>query len=422
MIFRNALGIAVKHATFVAGACALMLATHPGVPVRAETVSADAVARNIPQRTRFVVALERKVDFNVLALSNPNRVVVELPDVKMTLPSASEGTSTGLVRSFRAGLSAPGSSRIVIDVAAPVIVERAETQKDGKFHNLIIDLIPAAYGKAAVPTKKALKAQIATRAAGLQPPMPRPALRPEELAARTYRPVIVIDPGHGGDDSGAMKNGTVEKEVVLAFSKVLRDQLKASGRYRVIMTRDRDVFLPLDERREIAERHKASLFIAVHADYAGSHARGATIYSLRDATANALRRSASAEVVDSVLTGKELAAVQKTAGEAGAIKNILADLAQREVAVTKERTDMFARSVIEFMSASTSMRQNADREANFRVLKTAKVPSVLIELAYVTNAQDAKNLKSEAWREKVSGSIKTAIDNYFSNQIARLPM
>jgi N-acetylmuramoyl-L-alanine amidase len=339
----------------------------------------------------------------------------------MTLPSASEGTATGLVQSFRVGLSAPGTSRIVIDVAAPVVVERADAEKNGKAHHLILDLIPAAHAKGVIPAKKNAKAQVA-RAASLQPPMPRPALRPEEIAARTYRPVIVIDPGHGGDDSGAIKNGTVEKEVVLAFSRVLRDQLNASGRYRVVMTRDRDVFLPLDERREIAERHKASLFIAVHADYAGSHARGATIYSLRDSTANALRRSATAEVAESVLSGKELAAVQKTVGEAGPIKDILADLAQREVAVTKERTDMFARSVIEFMSASTSMRENADREANFRVLKTAKVPSVLIELAYVTNAQDAKNLKSEAWREKVSASIKTAIDNYFSNQIARLPM
>lgn len=424
MIFHNALStVALRTAVccLVALAGMLVLETSTAPTASAEVIAAAAVAADIPQRTRFVVGLERKVDFTVIALSNPNRVVIELPDIKMTLPSASEGTATGLVQSFRVGLSAPGTSRIVIDVAAPVVVERADAEKNGKSHHLILDLIPAAHAKGIVPAKKNAKAQVA-RAASLQPPMPRPALRPEEIAARTYRPVIVIDPGHGGDDSGAIKNGTVEKEVVLAFSRVLRDQLNASGRYRVIMTRDRDVFLPLDERREIAERNKASLFIAVHADYAGSHARGATIYSLRDSTASALRRSATAEVAESVLSGKELAAVQKTVGEAGPIKDILADLAQREVAVTKERTDMFARSVIEFMSASTSMRQNADREANFRVLKTAKVPSVLIELAYVTNAQDARNLRSEAWREKVSGSIKTAIDNYFSNQIARLPM
>ena len=373
--------------------------------------------RGETQRTRFVIGLERKVDFDVLALSNPNRVVIELPDVKMLLPNAPEGAATGLVKSFRGGLSAPGRARIVIDVAAPVVVEKAETEKDGKSHRLVLDLIPASSSRAA-----SIQAKKQVKSSALQPPTPRPALRPQERLARTYKPVVVIDPGHGGDDSGAMKNGTVEKEAVLAFSKVLRDKLVASGQYRVVMTRDSDVFIPLDERRAIAERNKASLFIAVHADYAGSHARGATIYSLTESTANALQRSAKAEVVESVLSGKELAAVQKTAGDAGAIKDILADLAQREVVVNKERTNMFARSVIEFMGETTSMRENADREANFRVLKTAKVPSVLIELAYVTNVQDARNLRSEAWRDKVSDSIATAIDNYFSNQIARLPM
>jgi len=364
--------------------------------------------------TRFVVGLERKVEFDVLSLTNPNRVVVSFPDVKMRLPNAAD-TSTGLVKSFRGGLSAPGQARIVIEVRAPVIVKRSEIQKREGGYHLVLDLVPAAFGKApqASPSKKLAVAQ---------PPLPRPALRPEEIAARAYKPVIVIDPGHGGHDSGATKNGIVEKHAVLAFSKVLRDKLEASGRYRVVMTRDTDVFISLDERRTIAERNKAALFIAVHADYAGAHARGATIYSLRDSTAAALRRSAKSEVVNAVLTSKELSSVEQFGGDTSTVKAILADLAEREVAVTKERTDAFARSVIEFMSASTPMRPNADREANFRVLKTAKVPSVLIELAYVTNAQDARNLRSEEWRDKVADSIATAVDNYFSHRIARLPM
>jgi N-acetylmuramoyl-L-alanine amidase len=257
----------------------------------------------------------------------------------------------------------------------------------------------------------------------LQPPVPEPAARPgTKRSEKFYRPTIVIDPGHGGDDSGATKNGTVEKDVVLAFSKSLRDQLNARGRYRVLMTRDSDVFVPLDERRRFAEQNKATLFIAVHADYAGSHARGATIYSLTESTANVLRRSARSQVSDSVLSAPELNALQKAAVETNQVKSILADLAQREVDVTKERTGVLVKSVIEYMGGSTSMRENADREANFVVLKTAKVPAVLIELAYVTNAQDAQNLKSQSWREKVSDSIATAIDNYFADQIARLPM
>jgi N-acetylmuramoyl-L-alanine amidase len=380
---------------------------------------ASPVPSELP-RTRFVIGLDRSVEYEVMALSNPNRVVVELPDVRMRLPSASEEKPAGLVKAFRGGLSGPGKSRVVIDVVAPVVVEKAEITREGNLPQLVIDLIPAV-GKGAAEARKPLKSQPSGLGAiGLQPPLPRPATSPKERAAKAYKPVIVIDPGHGGDDSGAVKNGIVEKDAVLAFSKVLRDKLNASGQYRVIMTRDRDVFISLDERRAIAERNKASLFIAVHADYAGSHARGATIYSLTESTANALKRSARAE--ESLLTENELRPVQKTGGDLGTIKAMLTDLAKREVDVTKDRTNSFARSVIEFMAASTSMRENADREANFRVLKTAKVPSVLIELAYVTNAQDAQNLKSERWREEVASAIATAIDNYVTSPIARVPM
>src|SRR5262249_29548381 len=114
-------------------------------------------------------------------------------------------------------------------------------------------------------------------ALGLQPPLPKPAVSPQVLALRASKQVIVIDPGHGGDDTGAQKNGTVEKNVVLAFSLKLRDKLGAGGHYKVLMTRDQDVFVDLHARREFAERNQAALFVAVHADYAQSKARGATI-------------------------------------------------------------------------------------------------------------------------------------------------
>jgi N-acetylmuramoyl-L-alanine amidase len=381
-------------------------------PTPAERTSGERL------RTRFVIGLERPVDFQVFALSNPNRVFVELPDVKMLLPQAPAG-SLGLVKSFRGGVSAPGKSRIVIDVVAPVVVERANIEKDGRSHRLVLDIAPLDVPLAGA-AKRPVKAAVATPL-GVQPPLPKPAMRPQDKAAKSFRPLIVIDPGHGGHDSGATKNGIVEKDAVLAFSKALRGKLVAGGRYRVLMTRDSDVFVPLDERRAFAERNQAALFIAVHADYAGAHARGATIYSLTDSTADALRRSVKGEVSDG-LSGKELAAVQGTGGDIDGVKSILADLAKREVEVNKERTNVIAKSIIEYMGASTSMRENADREANFRVLMTAQVPAVLIELAYVTNAQDAQNLKSEKWRDKVSDSIATAVDNYFANQIARLPM
>ena len=251
--------------------------------------------------------------------------------------------------------------------------------------------------------------------------MPRPAVSPQQRALAAFKPVIVLDPGHGGDDTGAQKNGTVEKDVVLAFSLMLRDKLNATGRYKVLMTRDTDVFVELNKRREFAEHNLAQLFVAVHADYAQASARGATIYSLRESVANSLQRSAKGEFSD-ILSDKELASAQPMDGDISAIRGFLSDLIRLEVDRNRDRTSVFVKSVIEHMGESTNLKDNPDRTAAFVVIKSAKVPSILVELGYVTNQEDAELLKSEQWRDKVSGSIVTAIDNYFSNQLARLPM
>ncbi|MCB1521812.1 MAG: N-acetylmuramoyl-L-alanine amidase [Hyphomicrobiaceae bacterium] len=373
-----------------------------------------------PRRTRFVISLDRRTKYSVFALSNPNRVIVELGDVRMALPAHPGDKPAGLVRSFRGGLSAPGRSRVVIDVTTPVVVESSRVEKSAQGgYQLSVDIAPLQ--ATFKPTEVAALADQPMRLA-VQPPLPRPAETPNARAARAFKPIIVIDPGHGGHDSGAMKHGTVEKDVVLAFSKVLREKLEATGRYKILMTRSTDVFVPLDERRAYAERHNASLFIAVHADYASTRARGATIYSLRDGVAERLKRSAKAEVPDSVLSRDEVSTVRGERADVNTVKDILADLARRELDVTQERTSMFARTIIDKMGSSTEMRDDPDKQAAFRVLKTAHFPSVLIELAYVSNRQDAALLKSDAWRNKVAMSIKTAVDNYFSHQLARLPL
>ena len=391
---------------------------------------ADAPAEKT--RTKFIIGLERQVDFQVFALTNPNRVFVELPDVKLQLPPLPGDTPVGLVKTFRGGTSAPGKARVVIDVTGAVVVEKAviEKSQDGRSSRLVIDIVSAGAVEHGLPAMKAeakrpapLAGASALGASDLQPPMPKPAVSPTMRAASMYKPVIVIDPGHGGDDTGAQKNGAVEKDVVLAFSLKLRDKLNATGRYKVLLTRDTDTFIELNERREFAERHQAALFIAVHADYTGrATARGATIYSLRENVANELKRSAQGQVSESVLSAQELAAVQKVEADVGAIRAILSDLAKREVEATKDRTSVFARSVVSYMGETTNMMDNPDRSAAFVVLKSAKVPSVLIELGFVTNETDAELLKSDSWREKVSGSILTAIENYFSHQSVRLPM
>jgi N-acetylmuramoyl-L-alanine amidase len=382
-------------------------------------------------RTRFVIGLDGETKFTVSALYHPNRVVIDLPNVRMQLPAQPTNGPVGLIKSFRGGLAAPGKSRIVIEVTEPVVVEASNIEKaaDGKGHRLTIDIAPTSF----FPAKDALK-RIAKKplppppyglgAGSLMPPLPRPAERPAIRAAKAFKPIIVIDPGHGGYDSGATKNGTVEKDVVLAFGKALRDKLEETGLYKVEMTRDKDVFVPLGDRVSFAEHHKANLFIAIHADYSdsGSRARGATIYSLRDSVANALRKRAKNTIAERVLSSTEIAKLKKTSADVDAVKDILADLAERDVDATSERTTFFAKSVIETMGASTDMRNDPDQQASFRVLKTAQFPSVLIELAYVTNKQDARNLRSDTWRDKVAESIVTAVENYFSNQVARLPM
>ena len=384
--------------------------------------SASKANRN---RTRFIIGLERTVDFQVFALSNPNRVFVELPDVKLQLPMLPGDAPVGLVKSFRGGVSAPGKARVVIDVTGPVVIERSTIERDGKATQLVLEMAAAESvateaqdGRPATP----IGAPYGLGAASLQPPVPKPAMSPRLRSQAVYRPVIVIDPGHGGDDTGATRHGTVEKDVVLAFSLKLRDKLQATGRYKVLLTRETDTFVELNARREFAERQLASLFVAVHADYAQSKARGATIYSLRDSVASSLQRSARGEVSEHVLSDQEITALKHSDGDVSAVKAILSDLARREVDMTRDRTSVFVKSVIEFMGETTGLKDNPDRSAAFVVLKSAKVPSILIELGYVTNEADAQLLKSERWREKVSSSIVTAIENYFSHQLARLPM
>lgn len=373
--------------------------------------------------TRFVIGLDSKVKYQIFSLSNPNRVVIELPEVNVRLPELNGKTPVGLVRSVRAGLAAAGKMRVVIGVTQPVVVENSEISKDDKGHYRI--------SLAILPASAALKGDVkgvATRTGlaplSIQPPLPRLAESPKERAARTFKPIIVLDPGHGGYDSGAEKRGIVEKNVVLAFGLVLRDLLEKTGRYKVLMTRSDDTFIPLDERTRFAERNKANLFIAIHADYSdgGSRARGATIYSLRDGVAKKLERSAKGDIARNILSPDEIDTVKSVNGDVNAVRDILADLADRDVELTHERTGMFAKSVIENMGESTPLRDEPEQQAAFRVLKTAQFPSVLIELAYVTNPKDASNLKSDEWREKVAQSLVAAIDNYFSRDIARLPM
>ena len=176
----------------------------------------------------------------------------------------------------------------------------------------MIDLVSADEATVTEEARAAMRAgALGLGAVSLQPPTPKPAQSPQARAANAFKPVIVIDPGHGGEDGGARKFGTLEKDVVLSFSLKLREKLNETGRYKVLMTREKDVFVPLEERREFAERNQAALFIAIHADYAArATARGATIYSLRPQLSESLRRAAKG-LKESVLSSQETAQIKK---------------------------------------------------------------------------------------------------------------
>ena len=411
-------------------------------PLRAETLATAPDAKESTrmaapgnlqgnhQRTRFLIGLPKVAKFEVFSLNG--KVVIEVEETKLRLPAQPTAAPIGLIKSFRAGESGVGKTRVILEATEAIIVSgsRIEKTPDGKSQQLVVEIVPfgpVATASIDAPARKTSTMEpppFALGGAGLQPPLPRPAVAPAVLAEKSFKPIIVIDPGHGGHDSGAEKNGAVEKDIVLAFGKILAAKLKATGRFKVLMTRDTDVFIPLSDRVSFAEQNKANLFIAIHCDYAdtGSVANGATIYSLRESLADSLRRSTKGEISGNLLSQAEAAIVKEASDDVDAVKGILSDLAGREVDVTHDRTSVFARSVIEGMGASTALRNEPDQTAGFRVLKTAQFPSVLIELAYVTNKQDAENLQSDAWRDKVSDSIMTAIDKYFSSQMAQLPM
>jgi N-acetylmuramoyl-L-alanine amidase len=367
---------------------------------RSAAKKAPAQKQAAPAGTKFVIALDEPVDLNavgILELKSPNRLLIDLPQVSMSLPEQPpEDAPVGVVKSFHHMSPAPGKLRIVIDVTGPVVFEKAlEKSADGRSDRLVVSIVAASEvtAEADVPS-----------APVVHPPAPKRAKK----RASGGKPIIVIDPGHGGHDSGARKFGTVEKDVVLSFSLKLREKLNETGFYKVLMTRDTDVFIPLHERRSFAERHQAALFIAIHADYTDrASARGATIYSLRPETADVLKRAAGDVAVD--------AAGKKVAGaDMGAVQGILSEKAREVIDRNHLRTSVFARSVIAFVGTSTNLMDNPDRKAGFAVLRTAKVPAILLELGYVTNSEDAAQLKSDEWRDRVAEAMKTAINTYVS--------
>jgi len=223
----------------------------------------------------------------------------------------------------------------------------------------------------------------------------------------------VIDPGHGGVDNGTQAaTGEAEKTIVLDFAKALRDRIEKGGKFRVVMTRDDDTFIPLGDRVKIARSHTAALFVSIHADALPKRegdAQGATVYTLSDRASDAeAERLAEAENKADAIAGINLTE------EPAEVADILIDLTQRE---TRAFSNRFARTLVNEMKTVARMHKHPLKSAGFRVLKAHDVPSVLVELGYVSNKGDLQHLVSESWRSRTVGSVAQAVDAFLGKRV-----
>ena len=346
--------------------------------------------------TRIVLDMTEGVGFQVFLLDNPYRAVVDMNEVTWQV-SPDKLRNQGLIKGMRFGLFTAGTSRVVLDLTGPAKVHRAFSlaPRGGSGHRLVIDLAGIAGSQFKRSTgKRSNKPKV------LFTP-PKPAQKPNP------KPVIVLDPGHGGVDPGAIGGrGVYEKNVTLRVARELREKLLKTKRYKVVLTRDRDVFVRLRNRVAKGRAVRGDLFISLHADSIGKRSvRGASVYTLSerasDKEAAALaRRENKADIIAGMDFGEQ----------SEDVANILIDLAQRE---TMNLSATFANIAVNKLADSVRVLRRSHRFAGFAVLKAPDVPSVLVEMGYLSNAQDERMLNSPKRRAKLVAALVTAIDKYF---------
>ncbi|WP_245496414.1 N-acetylmuramoyl-L-alanine amidase [Lichenibacterium ramalinae] len=387
-----------RHPSWHQPVAAAPVATAPGgIPV---AVGARVEASG--GTTRLVVDLGAGVAIVPVLTEAPDRLIIDMPEVNFQVdPVAGHlpAGGTGLIRAFRFGLFAPGRSRIVADLAGPAAIRRAEVASiaGGAASRFTVEL---------APTDRA-----AFRAA-VRPPQPAPP-RPDDRAASTARdarPVIVLDPGHGGLDPGATGlGGVLEKDVVLRFAAALAARLEAGGRYRVVSTRTGDSFVSLGDRVRVARDADAALFISVHADsLSDGSVAGATVYTASD-------RASDGEAARVAATENEAdaAAGVDEAPKAADVSDILFDLTRRE---TRTYAHQFQRTLTGYWAKVARLNRNPERAAGFKVLQAPDVPSVLLELGYLSSGQDARAMDSPEWRARTVDGVAGAVDAFFADR------
>ncbi|WP_218044550.1 N-acetylmuramoyl-L-alanine amidase [Aestuariispira insulae] len=359
--------------------------------------------------TRFVVDMNSQVPYEIFTLSGPYRVVIDLPELNW---AQKKSKPLGLVAGYRYGLFRPGVSRIVIDTKKPVAIKKhfriAPGGKSG--HRVVIDIIPVTDQTFAATSRKVTSPdwpdyikRHQQRDVVNSTPAPTPA--PEKR-----KPMIILDPGHGGPDPGAIGSmGTYEKKVTLSVAKAVKAALEKSGRYRVRLTRDRDFYIPLRQRYQVAEKHEADLFVSLHADKIDRrNVRGASVYTLSEnASDKEAAKLAAKENKSDLIAGVDLSGYDEV------VARTLLDFEQR---ATMEQSWHFAEMLVKDLGQEIRLLRNTHRFAGFAVLKSPTVPSVLIELGYLSNRKDEKLLRDPVHHRKIGSALLRAVDAYFRRQ------
>ena len=376
----------------------------------AEILALAARASASDGLTYLTVDLSASLSVSAFVLASPDRIIVELPETSFHIADEAGKLAkpVGLIKAFRFGQFAQGKSRMVIDLAGPAKIVKAASARlaAGDPARLVIALAPEAPQEfAAAAARSAFVEAEALR-------------RVRPLAAKpvaSAKPVIVIDAGHGGIDTGATgQAGSAnisEKAIVYAFARALTQKLAASKRYTVIETRESDVFVSLDERVRIARDNHAALFISVHADTLSESGdvSGATVYTGAERASD----TESARIAEKENAADQVAGVTATE-ETSEVSDILFDLTRRE---TRAYSHVFARQLTGAWASAARLNKNPERAAGFRVLRAPDVPSVLLELGYLSNDRDARSLVAPEWRDKAAASVARAIDQFFAPRL-----
>ena len=382
--------------SFVAALVALVLALGQATAQELSALARlDPAASSIVDKGEMVTVtlqLSQPVPWRVRLADNPRRVILDFREVDWT-GIADMARDSARLGELRAGSFRPGWSRLVMELSAPLTVMAAEmTTEAGATVSLqLAPSTPAEFARLAAqpePAEWALPA-----AADLPPPAPR----------GTGPLVVVLDPGHGGIDPGAERDGHTEAELMLTFARELKELLVRDGGFRVVMTREEDVFVPLETRISIAHASGADVFLSLHADaLAEGEAVGATIYTLSDdASDEAARALAERHDRDDLLSGIDLT------DQDDLVATVLMDMARTE---TQPRIDRLALALRQSISgAGLKMHRHPIQQAGFSVLKSPDVPSVLIELGFLSSASDLERLIDPEWRTDMAEAIRDAL-------------